>query len=181
MKTFNCILGVLSVFGSIYCIAFPGVSFLNGGWVVTVLLGAWGICSVFNFFDSRKNGTAKSGAAVGAIRGILSLAGGIGAAVFSLLAMFAPKIEGLLDIIILAVFSGWLILSGVNSVFSSIRIKKCGGGSWIFTLILGIAVGLSGIYGIFHLIFLAESIGVIIGILLMIYGVRLIASVFEKS
>ncbi|MCD8025542.1 MAG: hypothetical protein LUF33_01040 [Clostridiales bacterium] len=46
---------------------------------------------------------------------------------------------------------------------------------------MGIAVGLSGIYGIFHLIFLAESIGVIIGILLMIYGVRLIASVFEKS
>lgn len=73
---------------------------------------------------AEKNGTAKSDAAAGAIRGILSLAGGIGAAVFSLLAMFAPKIEGLLDIIILAVFSGWLILSGVNSVFSSIRIKK---------------------------------------------------------
>lgn len=52
---------------------------------------------------------------------------------------------------------------------------------WGLKLALGIAVILTGFYGASHLLFAAMSIGYMIGIELMIYGVRLIMSVFENS
>lgn len=39
MKVFNCILGILTVLASIYCIFYPGLTFLNVGWIVTIILG----------------------------------------------------------------------------------------------------------------------------------------------
>lgn len=46
MKVFNCILGILTVLASIYCIFYPGLTFLNIGWIVTIILGLWGISSI---------------------------------------------------------------------------------------------------------------------------------------
>ena len=44
MKVINGIVGVLSIFGAIYCLFFPGLSFINIGWVITTILGIFGIC-----------------------------------------------------------------------------------------------------------------------------------------
>ena len=49
MKVFNCIFGILSIIGAIYCMFYPGLTFLNAGWIVTILLGVWGICSVIDY------------------------------------------------------------------------------------------------------------------------------------
>lgn len=46
MKVINGIVGVLSIFGAIYCLFFPGLSFINAGWVITAILGIFGICSI---------------------------------------------------------------------------------------------------------------------------------------
>ena len=152
MKIFNCLLGLFSIMGALYCIFYPGITFLNSGWIVTILLGLWGICSVIDFVLKRKsNNNSKGEAAIGA----LGFIGGIAAAVVSVLSMFMPGIRILLDVIILCIFAGWLI-------------------------VCGILVLLAGIYGIFHLIFIAQTIGVLIGILLLTYGFRLIATVFEN-
>lgn len=177
MKIFNCLLGLFSIMGALYCIFYPGITFLNSGWIVTILLGLWGICSVIDFVLKRKsNNNSKSEAAIGA----LGFIGGIAAAVVSVLSMFMPGIRILLDVIILCIFAGWLIVSGITSVVVSLKVKKTGSKRWILTLICGILVLLAGIYGIFHLIFIAQTIGVLIGILLLTYGFRLIATVFEN-
>lgn len=178
MKVFNCILGIFAVFASIYCIFFPGITFLNSGWIVAVLLGVWGICAIFDYATNRKKeNKSKSEAAMGT----LGLVAGIVAAVFSVLALFLPGILAMLDIIILSMFTFWLIVSGISSVAVSFNIKKTGSKRWILSLILGILVILAGLYGIFHLIFIAQTLGILIGMLLMTYGFRLIMSVFEKS
>lgn len=176
MKVFNCILGLFSILGAVYCIFYPGLTFLSTGWLITILLGAMGICSIFEFATSSDKKENKSLAA----NGIVGLILGIGAAVISVLGIFSPLIRGSLDLIILLLFAFWLFYSGVASIAKSVSLKKNGGKMWILTLILGILVLLTGIYGALHPVFTMVTIGYIIGLELIIYGVRLIASIFEK-
>ncbi len=178
MKIFNCILGIFAILASIYCIFYPGITFLNSGWIVTILLGAWGLCAIFDYATNHsKDDKPKSEAAIGTLGLVL----GIAAAVFSLLAIFLPSIQVILDFIILCMFAFWLIISGISSIAVSFSIKKTGSKRWILSLILGILVLLGEVYGIFHMIFVAQTIGILIGMLLMTYGIRLIMSVFEKG
>lgn len=177
MKVFNCIFGILSIIGAVYCIFYPGMTFLNSGWIVTILLGVWGICSVIDYFAKRKKAKAEQSEAV---MGTLGLAVGIAAAVVSILAMFMPGIRLVFDIIILCIFSGWLVIDGISSVAMSFKIKNTSSGAWLIPLFCGILVIIGGIYGFFHLVFAAQTIGFMIGVLLAIYGVKLILSAFEK-
>lgn len=176
MKVFNCIFGIFSILGAIYCIFYPGLTFLSTGWLITILLGAMGICSIFEFATSSDKKENKGLVA----DGIVGLILGIGAAVISILGIFSPWVRGSLDLMILILFAFWLFYSGITSIVKSINLKKNGGKMWILTLILGILVLLTGIYGVLHPVFTMVTIGYIIGFELMIYGVRLIASLFEK-
>ena len=180
MKIFNCILGVFSILGAVYCMFFPGVTFLNAGWLVTILLGVYGLCSIFTYFSNPARKEKKNNTGLVA-NGVIGLIMGIGAAVVSILAMFNTGIHLSLDIIMLLMFAFWLVYSGIASVAAAIKQKKLGGKMWGLTLALGIAVILTGIYSVSHLLFAAMSIGYMIGIELMIYGVRLVMSVFENN
>ena len=77
MKVFNCILGILTVLASIYCIFYPGLTFLNIGWIVTIILGLWGISSIVSYAASCNDGNNKEKA----LMGTLGLIAGIAAAV----------------------------------------------------------------------------------------------------
>lgn len=178
MKIFNCVFGVFSIIAAIYCIFYPGITFLNTGWIVSILLGIWGVCAIVDYAVKRKKEDKSKGEAT---MGALGLVAGIAATVVSVLALFIPGIRIVLDIIILCIFAGWLIVSGITSVAVSFKVKKSDSKNWILTLILGIIVWFAGIYGIFHLIFVAQTIGLFIGILLMTYGFRLILSIFENN
>lgn len=181
MKVFNCILGVFAVFGSLYCMFFPGATFLGGGWIAAFLLGVMGICSIFEYVRNRKDSdNAKK--KILAANGVMELVFGIGAAVLSILALISPVVRGMLDIIILLLFVFWLVYSGVSGIFRAVAIKKLHGGKiWIFSLIMSILLVVTGLYAATHLVYAAFSIGYMIGIAVMVYGVRLIASVFEKE
>ena len=178
MKVINCIFGVFSIISAIYCVFYPGITFLNSGWIVAALLGVWGICRIIAFATRLKSDNKSKGEMLMAVLGLM---GGISAAVVSLLALFLPGIRIFLDIIILCIFSGWLVVSGITSFARAIKLKKSGIKMWLLTLICGILVLIAGVYGFFHLIFVAQTIGMLIGILLMTYGIRLIISVFENN
>lgn len=114
--------------------------------------------------------------------GTLGLVVGIAAAVISIFAMFMPGIRLMFDVIILCIFSGWLVVDGISSVAMSFKVKNAASsGAWLIPLFCGILVIIGGIYGFFHLVFAAQTIGFIIGVLLAVYGVKLILSAFEKS
>lgn len=180
MKTFNCILGVFSILGAVYCILFPGITFLNAGWVVAILLGVYGICSIFEYFSNPARKEKKNNGGLIA-DGVIGLIIGIGSAVLSGLALFNTGVRVTLDLIILIIFACWLIYSGVTNIIGAVVLKKYGGKMWVITLILGILVILTGLYGATHLLFTAFSVGYIIGLELLIYGIRLIVSVFENN
>lgn len=80
-----------------------------------------GICSVIDYFAKRKKAKAEQSEA---IMGTLGLVVGIAAAVISILAMFMPGIRLMFDVIILCIFSGWLVVDGISSVAMSLKVKK---------------------------------------------------------
>lgn len=177
MKVFNCILGIFSILGSIYCIFYPGLTFLSTGWLITILLGVLGICSIFEYVTSKDKKISKGLIADGVIGLIL----GICSAVISALGIFNPWVRGSLDLMILILFAFWLFYSGIVSIAKSFNIKKTGSKMWILTLILGVLVLLTGVYGAIHPLFTMATIGYIVGIELLLYGIRLIASMFEQN
>lgn len=179
MKVFNCIFGVFAIFGAIYCIFYPSLTFINSGWLLSILLGIWGICGIFEYATTKN--TPNHSNSVGAM-GTVGLVFGIIATVLSICAVFIPSVQLMFDFSILCLFASWLVISGIVTAVTAVNAKKnTTGKGWIFSLILGILVLLSGIYGFFHLLFIAQAIGILIGVLLMLYGVRLICSVFENN
>ncbi len=179
MKVINGIIGVLSIFGALYCLFFPGLSFINIGWVITTILGIFGICSIIFYFTKKK---IYKNLMIEGIHGVFGLVVGIAAAVVSMLAIFVPGIQAVLDLIILVIFAVWMIVDGISSIAESFVMKKASKSkSWILALVLGIIMLILGIYGICNLIFAARFIGITIGIMLMSYGIKLIASLFEKD
>ena len=179
MKTFNCILGAFSVLGATYCMFFPGATFLSSSLIVAVLLGLMGVCSIFEFATNkeRKNEQGRKGLFA---NGIAELIFGIGAAVLSVLAVFIPAVRAVLDIVVLIIFLFWLIYSGVTGIFKAVALKKLGAKMWVFSLVMSILLVVTGLYAATHLVYAAFAIGYMIGIALMVYGVRLIMSVFEN-
>lgn len=99
---------------------YPGLTFLNIGWIVTIILGLWGISSIVSYATSRNDGNNKEKA----LMGTLGLIAGIAAAVVSALAMFMPGIRVMFDILILAIFAVWLIVDGISSIATSFKVKK---------------------------------------------------------
>lgn len=178
MKVFNVIIGIFAIFASVYCIWFPGVFFLQTGWLVTILLGAWGACALFEaiFKHSTKSKEGKWNVS----SAVLAVLAGIAAAVVSLITIFMPGLSVMLDLIVVSIFVCWLIIDGIGSIVMSTTVgRKSGSKKWIWTLILGILILITGLYGIFHLVAMAQTIGLLLGMLLMLYGVRLVASIFE--
>ncbi len=177
MKVFNVILGVFAFFGAFYCIFRPGITFLSSGWVVAILLVAWGLCSLFSHFSNKKAEKSKSGM----LLGILGIIGGLTVSVFCLLNDFRIM-TGIIDAISLIVLWVWMFLSGIDSIATAVRIKKNTQSKWwIFTLIMGILLLLGVVYGLFHALFMMRLAGFLIGYMLIAYGVRLIASAFEST
>ena len=121
MKVINGIVGVLSIFGAIYCLFFPGLSFINIGWVITTILGIFGICSIIFYFTKKK---MYENLMIEGVHGAFGLVVGIAAAVVSILAIFVPSIQAVLDLIILIIFAIWMILDGVSSIAESFAMKK---------------------------------------------------------
>ncbi|MBQ3068664.1 MAG: DUF308 domain-containing protein [Clostridia bacterium] len=176
MKVLNAIVGVLALIASIYTFAFPGVTFLKTGWFVTILLCVWGACALFTALSDKKDANSKQ--TLGSA--ILALLGGVGTALLTTLSIFHPGLSLILDIVVVDIFAVWLMLSGISGALSAVKILKPTGNSlWILSLILGVLTAIAGLYGIFHLILMAQTIGILLGVLMMLYGVRLLASLFE--
>lgn len=175
MKVFNCILGVFSIFAAIYCFILPLGSFwMTTGWMVAVLLGVIGVCSIFEYARNKKDKTLM-------FNGPVLLILGIGAAVLSTLAIINPKWQSFFNIIIVLLFALWMVISGIESTVQSFSIKKNGKKLWWLSLIMGILLVISGMYAGTHILITGAFLGYILGIALMMYGIRLIISVFEKN
>ena len=175
MKVFNSILGILSIFAAVYCFILPLGSFwMTTGFMVAVLLGVVGVCCIFEYFQNKENKALM-------FNGPVVLLIGIGCAVLSVLAIINPAWQNMFNIIIVLLFALWMVISGIDSTISSFKLKKNNISLWWLSLVLGILTLIGGLYAGAHILLTGVFLGYILGIAMMVYGIRLLCSVFEKN
>ena len=145
--------------GGIACLFSPGMTFLNTGYVIAILLLIYGIVGIINVIKKRAH-------PVQLVVDILAIIVGV-------MAIFRPMNTLVIDAILAYLVSAWFVIQGGISIFVSIRAKAYRK-NWYWGLILGIIGLIVGIYSFFHPMVSAITIGILIGIYLIQAGLNMI-------
>lgn len=176
MRLFNGIIGVLSLFGMIYCIFWPEATFLNVGWIIALILFLWGFCSVITYLIDKKQGHKnRKNFAYGSAGLFLSIV----LCVISIISMMVPKVAGSLLLIVLISFILFLLVAGIRNIIFAARSKKFAKKKGrVAKLVVGIIQLLLVALGLVGWFVDINAASLLIGIMLGLFGCTLIASMF---
>ncbi len=175
MKILYFVFGILSFALGILCLANPFDSMMLMGMLVAVFLLLVGLFFVMVYFMARNSQHISPTKPAIGVAGLLF---GIALIVLSVLAMAVSRMQGALEMIILIIFAVWMIMNGILQIFTSFQIRKQDEKGWGITCIFGIVVTAAGLYGLVHLVIFGEMLVLVLGILVLLYGVSLICSAF---
>ncbi len=169
VRILSVILGIVMIIGGIYCVAMPDLTFLMLGYIIGIGMLLDGIVRIITWF-MRDKGTEGSGWMLASA--ILSLILGI--------VMIGNDILQLaVDSFIVHLTIAWLLILGVMRIVHAFQVRKLQDSevsrNWWIALVLGILLVICGIIGLFVPAAVAETIGLMIGIFIMISGVNLIS------
>ena len=176
------ILGVLVLIGGCYCVATPGITYLAMVWVIGFMMFLHAIEDIVTYGDRKKEGLADgwdlASAILSCICGCAIIVSGV-----------AELITGVAILYFLFV---WMIVRGIIVIIVAFRLKKIEGlgglggavlerlvGKWGWHLALGIIMIIVGCFGFANPIVSAMSIGVIVGIDIIVTGVHMIVAAFS--
>ncbi len=176
LKVLAIILGVIMIAGGIYCLALPEITYFVLGYVLGVLMIMEGIERLVIWFK-RDRGTDQS------VWTMLS-------AIFSLIMGIVLVGSDILKLIVadFVLYMGiaWVICLGIIRIMHAFQIRKLHkaavaaggdteiGGSWWVALILGILLLICGIIAFFTPSIAAITLGIMIGVMLIISGMNMI-------
>lgn len=179
MKGFSVILGILLIIGGLFCIFSPVLTYSSLAWIIgfSMLINAIGdICA---YSENKELGFADGWTLAGAIISIL----------FAII-LCVSNILQLAVISFIAIFVGiWVLVRGVMNIATAVKIHKYRktipeenrGHVWLVSLIMGILMAAIGVLSLFNPIIVALTIGILMGIEILLSGVRLLTSAFELS
>ena len=172
-RVLGVIFGILMCVGGVYFFMHPGVAFSSISIVFAITLIENAIGHFVIWFEVRK---VKGDTGFILVNAILSLICGI--------ALLSNVFTQLIwDSFILTFISIYMIAHGITTISNSFKLKKAiSSGTWVLFLICGILVTIAGVFSIINPASLALSIGILIGIDVMIIGINLIViSLSSKS
>ncbi len=175
MKILYFIFGILSFAVGIVCLIDPFGSMMIDGLFIAVFLLLDGLFFIAVYFMARKSHPISP---VKPAIGVAGLLFGIALVLLSVLSLAVQRMQGSLEMIILVVFAVWMIMNGILSVFTSLQVRKNDGKRWGAMCLIGVIVTAAGLYGLVHLVIFGEALEIVVGILLLLYGVSLISSAF---
>ncbi len=167
MRVLSIILGVILIIGGVFCIAYPTATFATLGWLVGILLLISGINGIAAYVTGRKSGGAT----------VWDLVFGILTVVLGVFLLFSPLAVGITDIVLVYLFSIWMVVGGILRIVAGVGVirKHTGSKAWIWMLILGILMILLGIFGFFFPLVNALAMGWMMGFFIIFQGFNLIA------
>ncbi|MBR2834695.1 MAG: DUF308 domain-containing protein [Coriobacteriales bacterium] len=171
MKILSFILGAALIAGGVYCLSTPLATFATLGWIVGLAMIIEGIGSIVTWYQRRVLGLADGWTLAGAIVSIILGGFIVGSTAFQ----FA------VDTFIVYLVAAWLIVSGAMRIIAAFKLRAVHqtglelGKHWAWVLIAGILIVVMGIICLGHPMFTAISIGVLIGISLIVTGCGIIA------
>ncbi|MCC8141402.1 MAG: DUF308 domain-containing protein [Lachnospiraceae bacterium] len=176
MRPIYVVLGILSFVCGILCLTNPFESFITIGWLVAIFLLLVGVFFIIMFFQSRQNAQSNFIVPNKPAVGVAGLIFGVLLIVVAILSLVIPSMEEAMDLVILIVFSVWMVVNGFISIFTGVSIRKQSDSGWVFWIVFGVIVVIAGIYGLLHLAIFSEALGLVLGFLLLLYGLELICS-----
>jgi len=175
-KALSLLFGIMMIVDGVICVAMPGITFLTLGYMVGVGMVLDGIGRVVNWIQLHKEADVSIWILVSAI---LSLTLGI-------VLVGSEAMQLVVDAFIIDMAIVWLVAIGLMRIGYAFRIKKArsaiqgfhgdttfGRHCWI-ALIFGVLMILCGITGMFVPSAVAETIGTLIGISIIISGANLV-------
>ena len=167
------VFGVFIIIGGVYCFMAPAATYMSLAWLLGIVMVADGIANIVPWFQLRKVGSSNGWALFGAI---LSIVFGI-----ALLGSYAARFA--VDLFFAYMIAIWLIATGVIRIGFSLQMRKYSqdiqpqsiGERWWFSLIIGILVVIAGVMCLFNPTIAAVSMGMLIGISIILTGVSVIA------
>jgi uncharacterized membrane protein HdeD (DUF308 family) len=175
-KILLIVLGVLVVIGGFYCVATPGITYLAMIWVIGFMMFFHAIEDIVTYGDRKKEGLANG----------WNLASAILSCICGLFIVISGAAELVTGVVLLYFLFGWMIASGIISIIGAFRLKRLrehGGaalervvGKWGWYLALGILMIIAGCFGFGHPLISALSIGLIVGIDIIVSGIQIIVA-----
>ena len=168
MKASYIIPAILSIIAGIFALAYPVEADVIIFWIVVfiVLISAIGMI-IYNVKNKDQVNRSQSIFARG------SLGVGIVLLILALLVMIFPAIRETLMIIFIIIFAISLIARGIDLLRLGI---VTGGGIGVLNIICGIILMIAGINGIISIFSAAITMGIFIGIGLIVFGLTLLIS-----
>ena len=173
-KVFMIILGILVFIGGIYCIATPGMTYLSLVWFIGIMMFVFAIQAMITYGERKRLGLANAWNLISAIL----------ACICGLAIIVSFHAELVAAEMLLYILFGWLIVVGIISVIGAFGLKKLPEpaekvvefitGKWWVHLLLGILLIIAGIFGFVHPLMGAISVGMLVGIEIMISGFNMV-------
>lgn len=172
-KILTVVLGVLMIVGGIYCMFTPAATYMALGFVVGFNMLLDGIGNIAMWSQEHKAGRASG----------WHLAAAIISLVFGIVLLASTSMQAVVDIVIAYMVATWLVFMGVDRIVLSVRMRKVHktldtpiiGKRWWLVLIMGILMLVCGAVSIFDPTALALTIGVSMGIAIVVSGASLIS------
>lgn len=172
MFVFLLVFGILMVIGGIGCIATPIDTFSTLGWIVGVSILLVGISGIFRYAAAHDN------------RSIWDLLGGICETLFGGLLIFNNFAQLITSFALAYIAVFCVLVYGIAKIITAVNLKKINkklpdknrSAAWLSVMISGIFISLIGIICAFQPMIGAISIGLLIGIYVIISGVETIAA-----
>ncbi len=175
VKVLSVIFGIFMIVGGLICMFTPGITYLMIGYVVGLSMIFDSIGRFINWGNAKKEGLADGWMLTGAIL----------SAVFGFFILNSYILQLGIDAFIIYYIAIWLICDGIIDIIRGWKIRrlhkiydtKVLGTSWYLPFCVGILMVIFGIFCCIYPIIMAATIGVIIGISIVIAGASIITFV----
>ncbi len=169
-RILSIIFGVLMIIGGAFCLMNPGISYSLLLWIIIVAMLASSITGIMTWSARKKAGIASS----------WDLAASIISLVFAviLIASFAMRITAL--VMLLYLVMAWMIFTGIVRIIQAFNMRSMlqsgdpAGGNWGGVMCFGILMVIAGMFGFTEPLLAAITIGIVIGVNLVIHGIELL-------
>ena len=166
------ILGVLIIISGLICLLSPGMTYLTLGYVVGFSMVFDAVGRFIIWWQGRKDGAASG----------WMLAGAILSAVFGFFILNSAALQLSIDVVIIYYVAAWLVVEGIVTIARAWKIRKLHkewdtkllGKNWYLPLCIGILTCLFGVLSMFKPLLLASTIGVYIGLGIIVVGANMI-------
>jgi len=175
-KALSVMFGVMMIIGGAVCMLTPGITFLTLGYVVGLSIIFDGVSRIINWFEVHKEAKISGWVLASAI---LSL-------IFGFMLVGSEVLQLAVDAFIVYMAIIWMIAIGVMRIVHAMRVKKVRnlarnvkedtviGKHWWVALIMGILMIVIGIVGLFMPGAVASTIGVLVGIGIILSSINII-------